>query len=77
MKSLFTNKLLMTAPPGSWIVLHSYFLDYRQAEDQHYVGILEIDKHEHKRLILHFKAQLFLLLFKESTLLNVSHTSRL
>ncbi len=27
--------------------------------------ILEMDKHEHKRLILHFEAQPFLLLFKE------------
>ncbi len=61
MKSLFTNKLLMTA--------------HRVIEDRQGRGIstklgfntqvmiihciLEMDEHEHKRLILCFKAQLF------------------
>ncbi len=36
--------------------------------------ILEMDEHEHKRLILPFKAQPFFFFFKEMTLLNVSQT---
>ncbi len=76
MQSLFTNKLLVTAPLGSsgWMALHSYFLEDRQAADQHKIGILyvnddnllylEIDEHEHTWMILHFKAQPFFV-FKE------------
>ncbi len=69
MQSLFTNKLLVTAHLGSsgWMALHSYFLEDRQAADQHKIGILyanddnllylEIDEHEHTWMILRFKAQ--------------------
>ncbi len=72
MKSLFTNKLLMTAPPGFFIHISlrigrprisTKFVFYTQI--MIICCILERDKHEHKWRILHFKAQPFLLLFKE------------
>ncbi len=72
MKSLFTNKLLMTAPPGFFIHISLRIGRPRISTKLGFYTqimiiccILERDKHEHKWMILHFKAQPFVLLFKE------------
>ncbi len=72
MKSLFTNKLLMTAPPGFFIHISLRIGRPRISTKLGFYMqimiiccILERDKNEHKWMILHFKAQPFLLLFKE------------
>ncbi len=72
MKSLFTNKLLMTAPPGFFLHISLRIGRPRISTKLGFYTqimiiccILERDKHEHKWRILHFKAQPFVLLFKE------------
>ncbi len=61
----------MTAPPGSFIHISLRIGRPRISTKLGFNAqiiiycILEMDKHEHKRLILHFKAHVFLLLFKE------------
>ncbi len=66
MKSLFTNKLLMTAPPGFFIHISVRIGRPRISTKLGFYTqimiiccILERDKHEHKWMILHFKAQPF------------------
>ncbi len=66
MKSLFTNKLLMTAPPGFFIHISLRIGRPRISTKLGFytqimiiLCILERDKHEHKWMILHFKAQPF------------------
>ncbi len=65
-KSLFTNKLLMAAPPGSFIHISLRIGRPRISTKLGFYTqimiiccILERDKHEHKWMILHFKPQPF------------------
>ncbi len=66
MKSLFTNKLLITALPGFFIHISLRIGRLRISTKLGFYTqimiircILERDKHEHKRMNLHFKAQPF------------------
>ncbi len=80
MKSLFTNKLLMTAHPGSSFIFTWGSAGRKSALNLGFYTqimiiccILERDKHEHKWMILHFKAQPFLLLYKKMLSLSMCH----